>query len=183
MPITEEQVVAMTVKYGILKKIIVETGVSFSELGNELYTPTEIIKVAKLVIGKDSFNLDPASCSFANRLHPPLLANQIYDETEDGLVQKWCGDVWLSPPFGIDKSGVNRPEVWFYTAESKFLSGEIQSCQILLKIEYGSTWMMQAMNYPHCHLNFVLNFTTPTGRDKTKNDGSYVVIYMYNIFF
>ena len=42
--------------------------------------------------------------------------------------------------------------------------------------------MMQVMNYPHCHLNFSLQFSTPTGRDKTKNDGSFLVIYMYDPF-
>lgn len=143
-----------------------------------MYTPPEIISIAKRVIGKDSFDLDPASCSFANRLHSPILADNIFDETEDGLTQKWNGDVWLSPPYGIDKAGVNRQAIWFYTAESKYLSGEIQSCQILLKIDYGHPWMIQAMNYPHCHLNFNIHFTTPTGRDKPKNDGSYILIYM-----
>ena len=87
-PITEEQVVAMTVKYGILgiKYLLLETGVSFSELGNELYTPPEIISIAKRVIGKESFDLDPSSCTFANRLHSPILANNIFDEIEDGIV-------------------------------------------------------------------------------------------------
>ncbi|KAJ1343343.1 hypothetical protein BSLG_002369 [Batrachochytrium salamandrivorans] len=135
--ITEENVVAMTIKY--------ETGVSFTELNNELYTPKEIIRAAKGVIGLEVFDLDPASCAFANGLHPSDIAQQIFTETENGLSKEWHGHVWLSPPSGVDDAGLLRMKQWFFQAESKYLSGEITSCHILLRIDMQSDWFLRAL--------------------------------------
>ncbi|KAH6573719.1 hypothetical protein BASA61_002818 [Batrachochytrium salamandrivorans] len=167
--ITEENVVAMTIKY--------ETGVSFTELNNELYTPKEIIRAAKGVIGLEVFDLDPASCAFANGLHPSDIAQQIFTETENGLSKEWHGHVWLSPPSGVDDAGLLRMKQWFFQAESKYLSGEITSCHILLRIDMQSDWFLRALYYPHCFFHERLLFSTPTGREKFLTD-SHMLVYM-----
>lgn len=155
-----------------------ETGVAFSDLSNEFYTPPDIIAAAKKVIGKLQFDLDPASCNFANELHENNIAKNVMDERMNGLSLPWAGDVWLSPPSGTDKSGNSRQSIWFLTAEAKYLSGEISSCHLLLRIDYGAEWFLQALNYPYCHFNTKITFTTPTGREKARLE-DYIVVYMY----
>ncbi|KND04173.1 uncharacterized protein SPPG_01607 [Spizellomyces punctatus DAOM BR117] len=168
--ITEEHVVAMTVKY--------ETGISFTDLNNELYTPKEIITAGKHVINKSTFDLDPASCHFANDLHDNHVARHIYDEVTNGLTQPWHGDIWLSPPLGTDPDGASRQSRWFLTAESKFLTGEITSAMVLLKVDFGSPWFLRVQAYPHCLFHTKLSFSTPTGREKCLQDESHVLVYM-----
>ncbi|EGF83965.1 hypothetical protein BATDEDRAFT_85509 [Batrachochytrium dendrobatidis JAM81] len=169
LTITEENVVAMTIKY--------ETGVSFTELNNELYTPKAIIMAAKKVIEKKQFDLDPASCAFANTLHGDTIANTIYTEAEDGLQKIWNGHVWLSPPSGIDEAGLIRMKKWFLAAESKYLAGEIVSCHILLRVDMQNDWFLRALYYPHCFFHERIQFSTPTGREKLLTD-SHMLVYM-----
>ncbi|KAJ3288082.1 hypothetical protein HK104_008339 [Borealophlyctis nickersoniae] len=168
--ITEEHVVAMTVKH--------ETGVHFTDLNNEIYTPKEIITAAKQVINKPCFDIDPASCHFANKLHPGGIARTIYDEKTDGLQQTWQGHVWLSPPLGTDATGATRQNVWFLTAEEKFLKGEIESCLVLLQLDFGTDWFARVQKYPHCFFASKLQFSTPTGREKCLQDAAHLIVYM-----
>ncbi|KAJ3160342.1 hypothetical protein HDU86_000676 [Geranomyces michiganensis] len=169
--ITEEHVVAMTVKH--------ETGISFSNLNNELYTPKPIISAGKVVIGRPCFDLDPASCEFANdKVHDERIATTFYDETADGLQQPWHGDVWLSPPLGQDAEGNSQQSRWFCAAEEKYRAGEVHSVMVLLKVDFGTAWFCRAQNYPHCFFGTKLSFSTPTGREKSMQDESHVLVYM-----
>ncbi|KAJ3155078.1 hypothetical protein HDU89_007268 [Geranomyces variabilis] len=169
--ITEEHVVAMTVKH--------ETGISFSNLNNELYTPKPIISSGKVVIGKPCFDLDPASCEFANdKVHDERIAAAFYDESADGLQQPWHGDVWLSPPLGQDTEGHSQQSRWFCAAEAKYRAGEVRSVMVLLKVDFGTAWFCRAQSYPHCFFGTKLSFSTPTGREKSMQDESHVLVYM-----
>ncbi|KAI8920072.1 hypothetical protein DFJ77DRAFT_225565 [Powellomyces hirtus] len=169
--ITEEHVVAMTVKH--------ETGISFSNLNNELYTPKSIISAGKQVIDKSTFDLDPASCEYANdKIHDSRVATQFYDESVDGINQPWHGDVWLSPPLGQEADGTSQQSRWFCTAEEKFRMGEISSVMVLLKVDFGTSWFRRVQNYPHCFFSSKLSFSTPTGREKCMQDESHVLVYM-----
>ena len=60
----------------------------------EWYTPSDIIELARCVMG--SIDLDPASCSTANKV---VMAGEFYDQESDGLLQDWRGNVWVNPPF------------------------------------------------------------------------------------
>lgn len=61
---------------------------------NEWYTPAEHLDLARQVLG--TIDLDPASSAKAQSV---VLAKDYFDETVDGLKQKWRGNVWLNPPY------------------------------------------------------------------------------------
>jgi hypothetical protein len=190
--LTEDLVSATMIRYGMMpfcnnfSKIrnltwiqnFKETGIGFSDLTNEYYSPPGLINIAKRVIGDRPFDLDPASSSLANQIHPNGLASKFYDEFMDGRQQPWSGDVWLSPPHGFDSKGMSQQSLWFDLAEKKFLQGEIRSCQVLLKLDYGSLWLIKALGYPHCILRERLQFSTPTGKEKANSEDTFVLIYL-----
>jgi hypothetical protein len=160
----------MTAKY--------ESGANLTDLENELYTPQKIIRAAKSVIGILVFDLDPASCLYANNLHEKGIALQIYNESMDGYTQPWFGNIWLSPPLGLDEAGESIPKKWFHLAQKKYSLGEIDNCFVLLKIDFQCDWFIMAQSYPHCILKSKLTFYTPTAKEKIMNDCDYMIVYL-----
>lgn len=74
--------------------------VSYNSGENEWYTPVEYINSARQVMG--SIDLDPASCEVANKT---VQASQIFTINDNGLNQKWHGNVWLNPPYAGELIG------------------------------------------------------------------------------
>jgi hypothetical protein len=62
--------------------------------GDDYYTPVNLIETVQNFY--DGIDLDPASHSVANRV---VRANKFFGTSENGLLQKWQGRVWLNPPF------------------------------------------------------------------------------------
>ena len=60
----------------------------------EWYTPPEYTELVKKVMG--GIDLDPASTPKANKY---VGANQIYTKQQDGLSQKWVGNIYCNPPY------------------------------------------------------------------------------------
>lgn len=58
---------------------------------DEWYTAREVFKALDVV-----FDLDP--CSPGPQHWVP--ARKVYTIVDDGLMQPWCGFVWMNPPFG-----------------------------------------------------------------------------------
>jgi len=58
------------------------------------FTPVEILEAARRVMG--SIDCDPASCEEANK---NVNAARFFTKEQDGLRQKWEGNVWLNPPY------------------------------------------------------------------------------------
>lgn len=90
----------------------------------EWYTPAQIIEAAREVM--DGIDLDPASCSLANKI---VKAKKFYSERDNGLNKDWHGKVFLNPPFAhpivehfADKllqsyvSGTVKQAVWLSNA-------------------------------------------------------------------
>jgi hypothetical protein len=145
----------------------------------------DIIQAAKNVSQIPVFDLDPASCAYANELHLGRLSNVFYTEEMDGLSRPWMGHVWLSPPVGYDSSsGIPKQALWFMHAEKKFKSGEMQSCHVLLKLDFQSQWLLRAFHYPHCQITVKLQFTLPPSSlsNHHGSDDSYMLVYLYFVF-
>jgi len=60
----------------------------------EWFTPALYIEKARRVLGQ--FDLDPASCAAAQET---VQSSRFFTVDDDGLVQDWCGTVWLNPPY------------------------------------------------------------------------------------
>lgn len=67
-----------------------------SSESNEHGTPPEIVYPAQDVLGV--IDLDPASDELFNQI---VEAKKIYTEADDGLAQRWFGNVFLNPPGGL----------------------------------------------------------------------------------
>jgi DNA N-6-adenine-methyltransferase (Dam) len=81
--------------------------------GNEWYTPSEFIELARKVMG--SIDLDPASCEKAQKT---VKAGAYFTKETDGLAQPWFGRVFLNPPYSkhlitqfIDKLVAELPAI------------------------------------------------------------------------
>lgn len=77
-----------------MKKLAKKAHVSNNSGNNEWYTPQRYIEDARLVMGV--IDMDPASSKIANQT---VKASIYYTEKEDGLTQKWSGNIWMNPPF------------------------------------------------------------------------------------
>lgn len=88
----------------------------------EWYTPVEYIEAARLVMG--SIDTDPASSELANKT---VKATQFFTQNNTGLLQRWCGNVWMNPPY-------SQPLITQFTnlLVEKYLSKEINQACVLV---------------------------------------------------
>jgi hypothetical protein len=96
----DEEAYKQTLYGAAYRKMISEAAVNHLAMGsgeNEWYTPPEYIEMARDVMG--SIDLDPATCHEANET---VKAEQIFTAEDDGLAQRWEGNVWLNPPYSRD---------------------------------------------------------------------------------
>lgn len=103
---------------------------------NEWYTPPEYIKAAREVMG--SIDTDPASCEYANRT---VQTRQYFTAEDDGLAQKWSGNVWLNPPYSRDLIGRFAEVV-----TTKYAEGEINQAVVLVNNATETAWFQRMMD-------------------------------------
>jgi hypothetical protein len=174
--ITEELVVHTTSLF--------QSGIAFTELKNEFYTPKQIMEAALKTTPNGVFDLDPATSLYCNQGRGMMIAQTIYTESDNGFHRQWFGNVWLSPPVVDAESsntGRNIPSEWFHLAEIKYFGEEIESCLVLLKMERNTTWFQRVFQYPHCILKEEIQFENPIGKH-TVIDSHFVVVYLYVSF-
>lgn len=92
----------------------------------ERYSPSWLVDGARQVMG--GIDIDPASCSFANRT---VKATKFFSQQNNGLKQRWQGRVFLNPPFGhewkqwaeklIEEIDAGRTKQAFLVAPGKVL--------------------------------------------------------------
>lgn len=97
----------------------------------EHYTPRAVVEAAREVLG--SIDLDPASCPEAQQV---VRARHWFGVDDDGLAQRWRGQVFLNPPGGALRGPADawisecfdtksRAVAWWRRLASSFLEGDV----------------------------------------------------------
>jgi ParB family chromosome partitioning protein len=103
----------------------------------EWYTPQDYVKAARLTMG--SIDVDPASCEKANQT---VKASKYYTIDDDGLVQRWEGNVWMNPPY-------SQPLVAEFCnlLVDKFRKGETKQACVLVNNTTETQHYQNMLNY------------------------------------
>ena len=134
----------------------------------EYYTPSEIVEAARRVMG--SIDLDPASSAIANQI---VRARHYYTIEDDGLKQRWFGNVWMNHPF----SRANNPK-WIDKLRIEYEIGDVgQSCSICFAAT-SESWFQPLYDYPLCFLSPRTNYFLPDGTLKEDVTKGSVVAYL-----
>lgn len=121
-------------------------------VNNEHYTPAFVVDAARTVLGR--IDLDPASCSLANRT---VKADRYFTQRDDGLAQEWGGRVFLNPPGG--RVGcISGQKKWWRKLAAEYAAGRVTAAiylgfnmQILQTSQVGSTAdTALPMQFPMC---------------------------------
>lgn len=70
----------------------------FSSKSDDWETPLWLYKEIAQSVGIEEYDTDP--CTYA---YNPLGCKHFYTKEQDGLKQKWYGNVFINPPFGFRK--------------------------------------------------------------------------------
>lgn len=123
---------------------------------NEWYTPVDYIKAARSVMG--SIDTDPASSKVANKT---VDAKKFFTAEQNGLVQKWAGNVWMNPPYA-------QPLIAEFAAAivSKYDGGEIEQACVLVNNATDTAWFrsMAEASSATCFTKGRVRFIDPDGR-------------------
>ncbi len=126
---------------------------------NEWYTPPKIIEAARNIMG--SIDCDPASSERANKA---VKAKIFFTAKEDGLKQKWKGNVWLNPPYA-------QPLISHFcdTLLNKWKSNEIKQACLLVNNATETSYLQPLMEecdailFPAGRIKFIDKNGEPTG--------------------
>lgn len=138
----------------------------------EYYTPPEIVDAARRTM--ENIDLDPASSMEANKR---VNALHFFTEEDDGLIQKWFGNVWMNHPFGR----ISNP-IWINKMESEYLlKNIIQACCITFACT-SEKWFQSLLKRPQCFLSPRTNYYLPDGSLlKGVTKGSVVTYFGENV--
>jgi len=102
----------------------------------EWYTPPSIIAAARRVLGE--IDLDPASSEIANAI---VQAKRFYTIVTDGLKHKWCGRVWMNPPYA-------RSLIEPFTSKlvHHFQEGEVTEAIVLTNNATDTKWFQELVS-------------------------------------
>jgi phage N-6-adenine-methyltransferase len=101
----------------------------------EWYTPTQFIEAARTVMG--SIDLDPASSCFAQER---VKAENYFTLEDDGLTQKWFGNVFLNPPYAMPSI-----KQFVFKIVDSYKTHEIKSGVLLTNSATDTEWFHYAL--------------------------------------
>ena len=106
-----------------LDRIVGQDGKSYPVptpgVNHERYSPAWLVEAVRRVFGE--IDLDPASSKEANRL---VKATAFFTKSVDGLKQRWCGRVFLNPPFDDWPS-------WVAKLDQEIQAGRVQQAVLV----------------------------------------------------
>lgn len=147
------------------------------ESSNEWYTPPRYLVAARAVMGH--IDLDPASCELANET---VQANQIYTKHQNGLQQRWFGNVWLNPPFGRCQTPGQKTNqgLWIKKLVHEYQSGHIQQAILLTTCRPDTSWFDALWDYAICFADHKVGFYIPSeGRILQEYSHAHGTLFVY----
>jgi ParB family chromosome partitioning protein len=166
---TQREIASLPTRKEIVEEVKKHVHVAQNSGENEWYTPPQFIESARLVMG--SIDTDPASNPIANAT---VKATQFFTKDEDGLQQKWEGNVWMNPPYA-------QPLMSQFaeTISEKFESGEIDHAIILVNNATETQWFqrMASVASAVCFPKTRVRFLDPEGRPGAPLQGQAIIYF------
>jgi ParB family chromosome partitioning protein len=134
----------------------------------EYYTPAEIVNAARLAMG--SIDLDVASSARANET---IKAARYFDESTNGLIQTWSGNIWMNHPF----SRKNNP-LWIDKLVMEYAAGRIRQACCITYACTSEQWFQPLIAFPQCFLSPRTNYYLPDGTQRAGVTKGSVVTYL-----
>lgn len=165
----ENQVVTPNAVATEISKIKKQPHVSHNSGENEWYTPINIIESARKVLNE--IDLDPASSEIANI---NVKAKNIFTILDNGLQQKWFGNIWLNPPYA-------QPLISFFIdklCNEKTYSQAIVLVNNATETNWGNTLLKnsKAVCFPKGRIKFL----TPEGKEGAAPLQGQMICYLGN---
>lgn len=139
---------------------------------NDWYTPCHIIEMGRLAMGQ--IDTDPASSELANKT---VMASVFFDESQNGLLQKWAGSVWLNPPY-------SQPQIgdFISVAVEKYQKQEISQCCVLVNNATETKWFQEILKACDavCFLSQRIKFIDKSGNPAGAPLQGQAILYMGN---
>lgn len=130
------------------------------EEANEWFTPARYIKAVRDVMG--SIDLDPASCMQANQT--VQASRCYYTAKDDGLSQRWFGNVFLNPPFMNLAGERSQYQLWTRKLIGEYEIRNIEQAILLIPVHTERKWFAPLYRYSICFVDHQILFERP-GRD------------------
>lgn len=166
---TQREIASLPTRKEIVEETKKHVHVAQNSGENEWYTPPQFIESARLVMG--SIDTDPASNPIANAT---VQAARFFTKDEDGLKQKWEGNVWMNPPYAQPLMSQFAEAI-----SEKFESGEIEQAIILVNNATETQWFqrMASVASAVCFPKSRVKFLDPNGKPGAPLQGQ-AIIYM-----
>jgi hypothetical protein len=119
-----------------------------------------------------SIDTDPASSEVANKT---VKAQQFFDAEQNGLEQKWSGNVWMNPPY-------SQPLIAQFSdaITKKFSEGEIDQACVLVNNGTETGWFQTILDAASavCFIKTRVRFIDPSGKPSGAPLQGQTVIYI-----
>lgn len=121
--------------------------VHFSSDTPEHYTPQIVVDAVLKCLG--NIDLDPCSNSHES---PNIPANAHYTQDDNGLDQRWAGNVYMNPPYGREIGA------WVQKLVTAHKTGNVPAAIALVPARTDTKWWATLRNYPVCFVSGRLKF-------------------------